>query len=67
MNKTNQKQEYIYNFIGGGWNSEFAYSTQEAIAQAKARWGDSKILIVDEKSFRVPSDCEMKLAMSNFD
>jgi len=66
MNKTNQRQEYIYNFIGGGWNSEYAYSLQEAISQAKARWGDSQTLIVDEKSFRVPTEAQMNLALSNF-
>jgi len=46
-------REYLYNFKSGGWNSEFAFTTEEAIQQAKTRWSDSDGLTIDESSFRV--------------
>jgi hypothetical protein len=52
---TTEKQEYLYNFVGGGWNSEYAHSVEEAIFQAKNRWSDSSNSEIDETSFRVSS------------
>jgi hypothetical protein len=66
MKNSKVKKEYIYNFIDGGWNSEFAYSLKEAIAQAKLRWGNTEALKVNEKSFRLASESEIKIALSNF-
>lgn len=51
-----EMKEYLYNFVGGGWNSEFATSKRNAIKQAKARWVDNKSLVVDEASFRLNND-----------
>jgi len=55
---TNKQREYLYNFKTGGWNSEYALTTECAIEKAKARWADKDGLDIDEKSFRVstPSD-----------
>ena len=53
---TTEKQEYLYNFVGGGWNSEYAHSVEEAILQAKNRWSDSSNSEIDETSFRVSSN-----------
>ena len=69
LNKsTNERREYLYNFIGGGWNSEWAYTVEEAIEQAQTRWAaDSPKLRVDMESFRVstPSDYSSLLSMFN--
>jgi hypothetical protein len=59
-----KNQEYIYNFKSGGWNSEYASSIEEAISQAKKRWSDPDD--VDENSFRIQTDIEEKLLLSNF-
>ena len=58
MTNTSEKQEYLYNFIGGGWNSEYAHSVEEAIFQAKNRWSNSANSEIDETSFRISTDKE---------
>lgn len=56
------KVEYLFNFKGGGWNSEFALTVEEAQEQAIEKYGqpteDSKVTNIDLKTFRVstPSD-----------
>ena len=59
------KNEYLYNFKGGGWNSEFAFTVEEAIQQSKTRWEDSDGLTIDESSFRIstPSDYSNLLSL----
>lgn len=61
-----EKKEFLYNFVNGGWNSEFAKTRQGAIAQAKKRWKDNKNLIVNEKTFRISTPLDYKLCMSLF-
>jgi hypothetical protein len=60
-----KNKEYLYNFVGGGWNSEFAKTKKGAIKAAKVRWGTDNRLVVDEKSFRVstPSDYQNLLSL----
>ena len=65
-NLINEKREYMYNFIGGGWNSEYAHTQEAAIAQAQARWGDDKRLQVDTNSFRESTPDSMRAALSLF-
>ena len=69
LNKSiHERREYLYNFIGGGWNSEWSYTVEEAIEQAQNRWAaDSPKLRVDVDSFRVstPSDYSSLLSMFN--
>ena len=48
--------EWTYNFKGGGWNTEFAVTKEEAIEKAKKRWKDSgSKLDPDEKTFHEAS------------
>ena len=62
-----EKKEYLYNFVGGGWNSEFAKTSKGAIAQAKKRWAQLGLsLVVDEKSFRVSTPKDYNNCMSLF-
>jgi hypothetical protein len=60
------KIEFMYNFIGGGWNTEWAFTKEQAIAQAKERWGDSPNLKIDEDSFYASTPEAMKSALSTF-
>jgi hypothetical protein len=61
-----EKKEYLFNFIGGGWNSEFAKTKRSAIAQAKKRFKGDRICIVDEKSFRLSTPADYQANMSLF-
>jgi len=51
------KWEFLFNFKSGGWNSEVAFTREEAIEQAIAKYGqpseDHKVLNIDVTSFRV--------------
>jgi hypothetical protein len=61
------KREYLYNFIGGGWNSEYAHTQEQAIAQAKERWLHAPDgLDVDEKTFRVSTPADYQNLLSLF-
>jgi len=62
---TQPEKEYIYNFVGGGWNSEFAHDKYEAMRKAKKRWSN-KPYQIDMKSFRVKSELEYKHLLSLF-
>lgn len=64
MEKNQKRKEYIFNFIEGGWNSEWAFNKKEAISLAKKRWGGK--FIVDEKTFRIANPEEVKQLMSLF-
>lgn len=63
------KVEFLFNFIGGGWNSEWAFSPEEAIAQAITRFGDPRLesttCRVDIASFRksTPADQDNLLSL----
>jgi hypothetical protein len=63
MNKP--QTQYLYNFIGGGWNSEFAHTKAQAIKQAKNRWKGDGGLKVDTDSFRksTPTDYNNLLSL----
>ena len=63
------KVEFLFNFIGGGWNSEWAFTPEEAIAQAITRFGDPRLASttcrVDIASFRksTPADRDNLLSL----
>jgi hypothetical protein len=59
-----EKREYLYNFKGGGWNSEYAYTKELAIKQANERW-ETTDMQADPTSFRVstPSDYQNLLSL----
>jgi hypothetical protein len=65
-NSTKTSQQYFYNFVGGGWNSEWADNKKEAITAAKKRWKGSKSLVVDESSFRISTDEQAETLASLF-
>jgi len=61
--------EFLFNFIGGGWNSEIAFTEEEAIEQALFKYGhpDTQTsLRVDVTSFRVSTPTDYKNQMSTF-
>jgi hypothetical protein len=58
-----KRREYIFNFIGGGWNSVMAHYAEEAIYQAQIQYGFEK---VDKKSFRESTPEDMKNMLSLF-
>ena len=63
------KLEFIFNFKGGGWNSEVAVTKEEAIEQAIENYGvpeDGKILNIDITSFRVSTPDDMRNLLSLF-
>jgi hypothetical protein len=60
---------FLFNFIGGGWNSEVAYTEEEAIEQAVFKYGhpDTQMhLRVDTSTFRVSTTVDHKNLMSMF-
>jgi hypothetical protein len=63
---TLEKKEYLFNFVGGGWNSEFAKTRRGAIAQAKKRFKGNSVCVVDEKSFRLSTLKDYNMCMSLF-
>jgi hypothetical protein len=63
------KWEFLFNFIGGGWNSEVAFTKEDAIEQALFQYGHPNTqtsLRVDVTSFRVSSPTDYKNQMSTF-
>ena len=65
------KREYLFNFVGGGWNSEYAFYQEQAIKQAIKKYdtpveGGRGVLSVDVKSFRVSTPADYKNLLSMF-
>ena len=63
------KWEFLFNFIGGGWNSEVAFTKEDAIEQAVFKYGHPNTqtsLRVDVDSFRVSTPTDYKNQMSTF-
>ena len=65
---TDKRYEFLFNFTSGGWNSEYAYTIEEAQRLAKAKYSIKDYegsCIPDMKSFRVstPSDYQNLMAM----
>ena len=63
------KWEFLFNFIGGGWNSEIAFTEEDAIEQALFKYGhpDTQTsLRVDVRSFRVSTPSDYKNQLSSF-
>jgi hypothetical protein len=59
-----EKQEWYFNFVGGGYNSVWAITIEQAKEKAEAEYPGRDI---DPKSFRVPSTEEKKNLSSLFD
>ena len=64
------KWEFLFNFKSGGWNSELAFTREEAIEQAIANYGqpseDHKVLNIDVTSFRVSTTHDKASLLSSF-
>lgn len=63
------KWEFLFNFIGGGWNSEIAFTEEDAIEQALFKYGhpDTQTsLRVDVGSFRVSTPGDYNAQLSSF-
>jgi len=61
--------EFLFNFIGGGWNSEVAYTKEDAIEQAIFKYGhpDTQMhLRVDTSTFRVSTPTDYNNQLSSF-
>ena len=63
------KWEFLFNFIGGGWNSEVAFTREDAIEQALFNYGHpdtQEHLRVDTSTFRVSTPEDYKNQLSSF-
>ena len=63
------KWEFLFNFKGGGWNSEVAFTREDAIEQAIFEYGHpdtQEILKVDTSTFRVSTPEDYKNQLSSF-
>ena len=58
-------KEFMFNFVGGGWNTVYAKTKRGAIAQAAKEYKNSN-LVPDPNSFRVSTPADMKSALSTF-
>lgn len=64
------RREYLFNFKGGGWNSELAFYEEEAVKQAIKKYGvpteTGTICNVDTTTFRISTPADYRNLMSNF-
>lgn len=69
-NLKDNKRQYLFNFKSGGWNSEFAFTEEEALQQAIEKYGKPNasggVLNIDERSFRVSTPTDYQSLMSSF-
>ena len=65
MPKVMANKEFMFNFVGGGWNTVYAKTKRGAIAQAAKEYKNSN-LVPDPNSFRVSTPVDMKSALSTF-
>jgi hypothetical protein len=59
---TSTRLEFLFNFIGGGWNSEYAHTIEEAQELAQAKYTSD----VDMKSFRASTPADYNNLLSLF-
>ena len=63
------KWEFLFNFKGGGWNSEVAFTREDAIEQALFNYGhpDTQAMLrVDTSTFRVSTPSDYNNQLSSF-
>ena len=69
-NLKDNKRQYLFNFKSGGWNSEFAFTEEEALQQAIEKYGKPNasggVLNIDERSFRVSTPTDYQSLMASF-
>lgn len=57
----NSRHGWLFNFMGGGWNSMWAYTEEEAIQEALKKYNDVNI-----NTFRLKTDSEEESLLSLF-
>ncbi len=60
-----ETKEYLFSFVGGGWNSVYASSERQAIKSALLAWKDLQSE-VDVDSFRLATKEETDQLLSTF-
>jgi len=69
-NLKDNKRQYLFNFKSGGWNSEFAFTEEEALQQAIEKYGKPNasggVLNIDERSFRVSTPTDYQSLIASF-
>ena len=60
-----ETKEYLFKFVGGGWNSVYASSKSQAIKSALSTWKDLQSE-VDVNSFRISTKADKDQLLSNF-
>lgn len=63
------KYQFLFNFKGGGWNSEVAFTREDAIEQAIFNYGhpDTQAMLqVDTSTFRVSTPSDYNAQLSSF-
>lgn len=66
---TDKRYEFLFNFTSGGWNSEYAFTIEEAKRLAAAKYIKEVYkgnCIPDMKSFRVSTPADYQNLMSMF-
>lgn len=59
----NTRREWLFNFVGGGWNQVHAYTLEEAIETAHQEYSGMDI---QDGSFRISTPQDYKTQMSSF-
>jgi len=59
-----ETKEYLFKFVGGGWNSVYASSESQAIKSALSTWAN--LDAVDVNSFRISTKADKDQLLSNF-
>lgn len=60
-----KEKEYIFNFVGGGWNTTHAKTKRGAIKNASKKYND-KVSQVDVNSFRIWTKADYDAEMRSF-
>jgi hypothetical protein len=66
---TDKRYEFLFNFKGGGWNSEWAYTIEEAKELAKIKYETPEYTgtcVPDYTTFRVSTPADHQNLMSMF-
>ena len=61
-----ERKAWNFNFEGGGWNSNHAYTKEESYKMAKKEYKGSKNCVPKEDSFRVATSADTEQLMSMF-
>lgn len=59
----NTRREWLFNFVGGGWNQVTAYTLEDAIETATSTYSG---MDVDKTTFRLSTPQDYKTQMSTF-